>query len=92
MANLPEARVTVGRPPFTATGVDLMGPVNVKQGRNTVKHYVVVFTCIASCAVHLEIAQSLEASAFIQAFRRFTCRRTTLKFMFSDNGTNFKGA
>jgi len=35
MANLPEARVTAGRPPFTATGVDLMGPLNVKQGRNT---------------------------------------------------------
>ena len=67
-------------------------PLNVKQGRNTVKRYVVVFTCMASRAVHLEIAQSLEASAFIQAFRRFTCRRTTPKFMFSDNGTNFKGA
>jgi len=47
---------------------------------------------MASRAVHLEIAQSLEASAFIQAFRRFSCRRTTPKFMFSDNGTNFKGA
>jgi len=43
-------------------------------------------------AVHLEIAQLLEASACIQAFRRFTCRWTTLKFMFSGNGTNFKGA
>ena len=40
MANLPEARVTAGRPPFTATGVDLMGPLNVKQGRNTVKRHV----------------------------------------------------
>jgi len=92
MANLPEVRVTAGRPPFTATGVDLMGLLNVKQGRNTVKLYVVVFTCMASRTVHLEIARSLEASAFIQAFRRFSCRRSTPKLMFSDNGTNFKEA
>ena len=92
MTNLPEARVTAGRPPFTATGLDLMGPLNAKQGRNTVKRYVVIFTCMASHGVHLEIAQSLEASAFIQTFRRVTCRWTTPKFMFSDNSTNFKGA
>ena len=92
MANLPEARMTAGRPPFSATGVDLTGPLNVKQGRNAVKCYVVVLTCMATRAVHLDIAQSLEASAFIQAFRRVTCKWTTPKFMFSDNGTNFKGA
>jgi len=91
MANLPEARVTAGRPPFTATGVDLMGPLNVKQGRNTVKRHVFFFTCMASRAVHLEIAQPLKASAFIQAFRRFTCRRTTPKFMFSDMALISKG-
>jgi len=92
MANLPEARVTAGRPSFTATSVDLMGPMNVKQGRNTVNRCVVVFACMTMRAVHLEIAQSLEASAFIQAFRQFTYRRSMPKFIFSDNGTNFKGA
>ena len=92
MADLPESRVIAGRPPFTATGVDLMGPLNVRIGRNIVKRYVVVFTCMASRAVHLEVAESLEASAFIQAFRRFVSRRTKPSTMFSDNATNFKGA
>ena len=92
MANLPDARVSAGNPPFTATGVDLMGPVKIKYGRSTVKRYVVVFTCMSMRAVHLEIVPSLETSAFIGAFRRFICRRSKPKIMFSDNATNFKGA
>ena len=92
MADLPEARVVAGERPFSCTGVDLMGPLTVKQGRNNLKRYVVLFTCLASRAVHLEVAQSLEASAFIQAFQRFISRRGKPRIMFSDNGTNFRGA
>ena len=92
MADLPKARVVAGKRPFHCTGVDLMGPLLVKQGKNNIKRYIVLFTCLAKRAVHLEIAQSLETNAFIQSFQRFISRRGKPSEIYSDNGTNFRGA
>ena len=44
---------------------------------------------MASRAVHLEVACSLEANSFLQAFFRFIHRRGGVSEIFSDNGTNF---
>ena len=89
MAPLPECRVTPGKPPFTCTGVDYFGPVLVRIGRSQVKRYGCIFTCLASRAVHIELASSLSASSFLQAFFRFVHRRPGVKKMFSDRGSNF---
>ncbi|KAK0152982.1 hypothetical protein N1851_005349 [Merluccius polli] len=56
MADLPKDRLTPDNPPFTNVGVDYFGPLNVKQRRNTVKRYGVLFTCLTTRAVHIEIA------------------------------------
>ena len=53
---------------FAAEGVDLMVPINVKQDPNLVKGCVVLHVYMVSRAVHIEIVQSLETGAFIQAF------------------------
>lgn len=46
-----------------------------------------------SCrAVHVELAHSLSSDSFIQALRRFICRRGQVVSITSDNGTNFIGA
>ncbi|KAK0142198.1 hypothetical protein N1851_020135 [Merluccius polli] len=92
MADLPRNRVVPDEPPFTRSGVDLFGPFNVKRGRSHVKRYGVIFTCLASRAVHIEMATSLETDSFIHALRRFIARRGQVKEMRSDNGTNFVGA
>ena len=42
-------------------------------------------------AVHLEVAHSLDADAFINALRRFIARRGKPQIIISDNGTNFVG-
>ena len=89
MAPLPVHRVTPA-PPFTACGTDLMGPVLVRIGRSEVKRYVCIFHCLATRAVHFEVLQSLEATAFIQAFRCFCNRRNArVCHVYSDNGGNF---
>ncbi|KAL0177328.1 hypothetical protein M9458_026222, partial [Cirrhinus mrigala] len=92
MADLPRNRVVPDDPPFTRSGVDLFGPFNVKRGRSYVKRYGVIFTCLASRAVHIEMPTSLETDSFIHALRRFIARRGQVKEMRSDNGTNFVGA
>jgi hypothetical protein len=75
MAALPVERVTSNEPPFTFVGVDFFGPFFVKIGRNDVKRYGCIFTCMTVRAVHIEVSHSLEADSFINALQRFICRR-----------------
>jgi len=92
MADLPKERLIPDLPPFTNVGVDYFGPVEVKRGRSMVKRYGVIFTCMASRAIHLEVAYSLDTDACINSLRRFICRRGQVVQIRSDNGTNFIGA
>lgn len=92
MADLPEDRVTPDEPPFARTGVDYFGPITVKRARSEVKRYGCLFTCLATRAVHLEVAHSLDTDSFINAFHHFTARRGRPNCLRSDNGTNFVGA
>ena len=47
---------------------------------------------MASRAIHLELAQSLETDNFIMVLRRFLNIRGDVKQLRSDNGSNFVGA
>ncbi|XP_060605456.1 uncharacterized protein LOC132757974 [Ruditapes philippinarum] len=92
MSSLPKDRVTPDDPPFTFVGVDYFGPFEVKQGRSYVKRYGVIFTCLTSRAIHLEVAASLDTDSYINALRRFISRRGQVTKIRSDNGSNFIGA
>lgn len=95
MADLPTERITQS-PPFYHTGVDFTGWVEVKinkgRGVKTSKGYVVVFVCMATKAVHLELATDLSTPTFVLALKRMISRRGCPKHIYSDNGTNFVGA
>jgi len=92
MGSLPKFRVTAFVRPFTHTGVDYFGPLEVSVGRRKEKRYGVLFTCLTTRAIHLELAGSLTADACIMAIVRMTCRRGFPSDIYSDNGTNFRGA
>ena len=89
MASLPSDRVTPMKPPFSYTGVDCFGPIEVKRGRITVKRYGVIFTCLNLRTIHIEVANSLDTDSFINALRRFIARRGSPEEIRSDNGGNF---
>ena len=89
MASLPTDRTTPGKPPFSFTGVDCFGPFEVRRGRTKAKRYGVIFTCMTTRAIHIEIANSLDTESFINALRRFVARRGRPDEMRSDNGGNF---
>ena len=92
MAPLPTPRVTPGRAPFASCGVDYAGPLLTRVGRSNTKRYICLFTCLATRAVHLEMACALDIDSFLEAFTRFSNRRGTPEELWSDNATNFVGA
>lgn len=51
-----------------------------------------MFTCLVSCAVHLEAIEESSTSSFINELRRFTALRGQVIQLRSDRGTNFIGA
>ncbi|XP_058477623.1 uncharacterized protein LOC131448851 [Solea solea] len=94
MADLPPER-TEPAAPFEFTSVDLFGPYQVKDDvkkRVTLKVWGVVFCCMASRAIHTELANTLSTESFLMAYQRFTAIRGHPRKMWSDPGTNFIGA
>ncbi|KAJ8395856.1 hypothetical protein AAFF_G00027390 [Aldrovandia affinis] len=92
MSGLPEDRVSPDLPPFTHVGIDYFGPIEVKRGHARVKRWGVIFTCLVSRAIHLEVASYLDTDSCINALRRFICRRGPITSIRTDNRTNFVGA
>ncbi|XP_063547081.1 uncharacterized protein LOC134754673 [Cydia strobilella] len=92
MGNLPEARLAHHQRPFTYCGLDLFGPMEVTVGRRHELRYGVLFTCLTLRAIHLELVHSLTSDSLIMALRRMAARRGWPKYLFSDNGTNLRGA
>ncbi len=74
IADLPVFRLTSGLTPFTHMRVEYFGPIEVTIFRRTVKRWVVLFTCLATRCVHMEMAYSLDTSLFISTLGQFQNR------------------
>ena len=85
MADIPEERLQHNHKPFTNTGTDYFGPFYVKLSKATRsnaakgKRYGVIFTCMTTRAVHLEISNDLSTDSFILTLKRFIARRGQVK-------------
>lgn len=94
MGNLPGPRVEPARC-FLNSGVDLLGPILIKasgRGKQPIKTYIVLFICLATKAVHLDLVCDLTGDSFLNCLRRFISRRGNVSQLHSDNAGNFKKA
>ncbi|KAK3507778.1 hypothetical protein QTP70_000334 [Hemibagrus guttatus] len=96
MADLPIDRLST-EPPFTYVGLDVFGPWTVvarrtRGGQAQSKRWAVLFTCMSTRAIHIELIDCMDSSTFINALRRFFALRGPVKQIRSDCGTNFVGA
>ena len=94
--DLPASRVSE-EPPFTNVGLDFAGPLFVQNcpedqehfSQNSIKVYVLLFTCASTRAVHLELTPSLQVPAFLRAFRRFASRRGLPPYLYQTMRKHF---
>ncbi|XP_067282594.1 uncharacterized protein [Pseudorasbora parva] len=96
MADLPPERLKAC-PPFTYVGLDVFGPWHITTRRTRgvqpeSKRWAILFCCMSSRAVHIEVIASMDTSSCINALRRFFAIRGPAKQLRSDCGTNFIGA
>nr|XP_055053759.1 uncharacterized protein LOC129438884 [Misgurnus anguillicaudatus] len=96
MSDLPPERLSMD-PPFSFVGLDVFGPWMVtsrrtRGGQANSKRWAVLFTCMSTRAIHIEVIESMDSSSFINALRRFSAVRGPAKQLRSDCGTNFVGA
>ncbi|XP_061923831.1 uncharacterized protein LOC133663402 isoform X2 [Entelurus aequoreus] len=96
MSDLPVDRLQL-EPPFSYVGLDIFGPWEVftrrtRGGQANSKRWAVLFTCLCTRAVHIEVVEEMSSSSFINALRRFFALRGPAKQLRSDCGTNFIGA
>ena len=98
MPDIPEKRLQHNHKPFTNTGTDYFGSFYMKLSKTTRSNIAkgkrcwVIFTCMTTCSVHLEILNDLSNDPFILLLKRFLAERGQVKHIMSDNGTNFIGA
>ena len=82
-------------PSFSAVGIDYFGPYAIKgevQKRVRGKCNGVIFACMISRAVHVDVSQDYSTDAFLQVVRRFSSLREWPKKILSDNGTQLVAA
>ena len=91
MANQPKERLQPSAP-FSYCGYDCFGPIYVKDGRKELNRYGLIFTCMSSRAVHIEMLDNMTTDAFINGLRCFIAIRGAVRQLRSDQGTNFVGA
>ena len=91
-ADLPVCRVTATNKPFEFSGCDFLRPLKFRQGRSECKAWGLLFTCLCTRCIHVEILTSLDLNSFLLAFSRFTNLRGNVDTLYSDNGSTFRAA
>ena len=94
MGKIPSERLSPSAP-FAHVMLDLFGPFLVRgevQKRTSGKVYGIIFTDVASRAVHVEPCYGYDTSSFLQALRRFTSIRGWPETIYSDLGSQLVNA
>ena len=91
LGDLPEDRVSIAAP-FSVSGLDCFGPMHIRHGRGTCKKWVLMITCMITRAVCLLPLKDMSTTTVINALVKMNSQFPSLKKIYSDQGTNFRGA
>lgn len=89
MAALPRERVSFGCRPFANTGIDCFGPITITKAYRKQLRYAIIFTCLTTRAIQVEILESMNGPDCLAALTIFANRWKMPEVIRCDNGTNF---
>lgn len=94
MGQLPLERLKPA-PAWHCTAIDFFGPFKIRdevKKRTTGKAYGVIFNCLGTRAVHVELAPDYSTEKFLMVLWRFVSLRGYPAKLLTDNGTQLKAA
>ena len=94
MGKLPAERLNPA-PAWSYVSIDLFGPYSIRgeaNKRTRSRGYGVIFNCLLTRAVHLDVVCDYSTNSFLMALRRFISLRGCPVKMFSDRGTQLRAA
>ena len=92
MGDLPLGRTSL-QYAFRHCAVDAFGPYSVKWSTRAFhKRWVILFTCLGTRAISLVPVREMSTSSMINALVVFSSRHPGVEHIYSDCGSNFKGA
>ena len=74
--------------PYSDLFIDHMGPFRVREGKEKVKVWVLILTCLFSRAINLKLCKSLSTNDFLRAFQMHTFEWGLPQRVFSDLGSS----
>ena len=92
LSDLLSFRVTKVNKPFQICGVDFLGPLLYRHGRSECKSWGLLFSCLSTRCLHVEIVTGLDLNNFLLAFSRFINLRGSVETIYSDNCSTFCAA
>ena len=94
MAPLPIERLKMA-PVFNITSLDLFGPYTIKdcvKKRVHMKVWGIVFTCLVTRSVFIDITENYGTDSFLQTLRKFIAIRGYPSEIYSDQGSQLVSA
>ena len=94
MGKLPVDRLKPS-PAWTCTAIDLFGPFKIRdevKKRTTGKTYGVIFNCLSTRAVHVDLAADYSTEKFLMVLRRIVSIQGYPSKLYSDNGPQLVAA
>ncbi|GFQ64691.1 integrase catalytic domain-containing protein [Trichonephila clavata] len=85
---LPSERV-VPFDPFTITGIDFAGTVNIHCLKPRDKAYIALFIWSTTRTLHIELVSDLPTNKFVLALQLFVGRKGLIPIIYTDNSTSF---
>ncbi|KAF1394225.1 hypothetical protein PFLUV_G00024320 [Perca fluviatilis] len=91
MADLPASSLRLYKPAFYSTGIDCFGQIQIRVGRRNEKRWGILYKCLTTRAVYIDLLSSIDSDSFLMSLHRFVSRRGKPHEILCDRGTNFKG-
>lgn len=88
-ADLPKFRTGICKP-FEFTGLDYFGPIKVKEDEADKQVWALIFTCLVTRNIYLQLVRSLNTTTFLNALRCFSSRRGAPSELLCDNALSFQ--